>query len=227
MKYLTLYILVIYFCLNSLNVLSQQQDCQNSDLPDDVNELLEKVNQINNSDIINYSFTEQIGNHNIAEIYSTQISLVDMNIVAIGQYGNNNKGIVNQNGLGQEIGLFQDGNHNTAYLTVYGNNIYNVVTQVGNHNYVEHDIENSTLGSASLKAVSSEQYGNQNSITLQTAMDYSTVEVIQNGNNNNAELDLTNAGLQTDPYKIEQTGNNGEVIISHSEFYMPMQSNVQ
>lgn len=224
MKYLIKYFLVIFLCVSSFYVLAQQQDNSNPNLPADVNELLEKINQISNSEDLNISFTEQNGNNNNLEVYS-QSGLSQRNIVAIGQYGNNNEGIINQNGLGQEVGLYQNGNKNTATLNINGNNIFNVVTQVGNHNYVEQDIDNGN--STNLKTVSSEQYGNTNSIVLQTAMDYSTVEVVQNGNNNNAELDLTNAGSQTDSYRVEQTGNNGKVVVTQSDFYMPMQSGVQ
>jgi hypothetical protein len=146
MKYVIFCFIAIYFYFGSINLKAQQANCQNSNLPNDVNELLERVNQINNPDIVNYSFTEQIGNNNIAEVYSFQLNLVDKNIVAIGQYGDNNEGIVSQNGYNQEIGLFQNGSNNKAYLTANGSKIFNIVTQVGNHNYVEHDIENSTGG---------------------------------------------------------------------------------
>ncbi len=226
MKYFVIIFIIISICASSINVLAQQQESSNSALPDNAIELLEII-QTDNSNNYTYSVTDQIGNNNDLEIFSAQQEMLESNIVAIGQYGNNNSGIINQNGFGQELGIYQNGNQNTALITANGSNIFDAVTQVGNNNYVEHDIENDYSSSAELKIVSSEQYGNSNSITLQTAMDFSTVEVVQNGNNNNVELDLTNAGLQTDPYRVEQTGNNAEVVITKSDFYMPMQSKVQ
>lgn len=220
-----LLICVFSFCVGSLWVDAQEiNEPFNPDLSENVIVLLEKVNQIKSSDNQSAILTEQIGDLNTVEILSDPQGDVNKNIVAIAQYGNQNTGILNQIGNGQEIGIYQKGDQNIADISVKGLNIYQTVTQIGSDNYVKHDIENGS--NTSIKKVMSEQIGDDNKIILLSgALDYSIIEVKQNGNNNNAELDITNAGIKTDPYQITQNGDNFNIVITKSDFYMPMKSN--
>ncbi len=219
---------VIFLLVLSISVYAQENlEITNLSLTENTFEMLE-LSQLESQDVLNFTITKQVGNHNEIELISTHQGGINRNIVAVAQFGNNNTGIINQDGNKQGIGIYQDGNQNLANLYIKGNNVYSVVTQVGNHNYVKQDIENDNTDISPLKSVLTEQYGNHNSINLETGIyDYAVIEIKQHGNNNNAELDLTGASFQTEPYQIDQTGNNAEVIITKSDFYMPMKSNLE
>jgi hypothetical protein len=221
MKYRFL-ICVISLCVISLFVDAQEIDGTIvPDMSEDVMGLLDKATQVESSDNLSIVLTEQIGDLNTLTFLSDPQGEINKNIVAIAQYGNQNNGIINQTGNEQLIGVFQKGDQNTVDLSIHGFNIYNTITQVGSKNYVKHDIENGT--NITIKKVTNEQIGNENTIVLQSGvLDYSIIEVRQTGNNNNAEIDLTNTGVQIDPYQIIQTGDNFNISIIKSEFYMPM-----
>lgn len=221
MKYLKIILVFVSISVSGLFSQAQEFNLFNNGPGQELEYLIE-LNQLASNDQ-QCAITKQIGHENSIEIIATQQIQTDANIVASIQMGNNNQGALNQNGDNQLIGLIQKGSLNVAKTTVTGNNIFNAIVQIGNNNFVESDINNSIGGDN--KTVSSIQLGNENSIELQTAMDFSTVEVIQTGNNNIATLDLTGYGLQTEPYKLEQTGHNAEVTITKSDFYMPMKSN--
>lgn len=198
-------------------------EINNSDLLDNTFDIVEQ-NQFESQEVSSFIITKQVGDQNEIEILSDPQSAINRNIVAITQFGSQNSTIFNQNGNDQRVGIFQAGNQNTANLFYKGDNIFSVVTQVGFKNYVSHDIDNGS--NSSYKKVISEQIGNENTIILQSGIvDYSLIEITQKGNNNNAELNLTNTGLQTESYQIEQTGNNADIVITKSDFYMPMKSN--
>jgi hypothetical protein len=210
------------FFLSSIvpNAKAQEQDLI---LPATALEVVNMLNETGGSEYINYSFTEQKGNDNLIEIFTAELSQLNKNIVAVGQFGNANLGVVSQNGNNLKTGICQNGNQNTANINSLGNNIYSLVTQVGNNNLVEQDIENNNQETS--KNVSTEQLGDDNVIKLVTStFDYSSIEVVQNGSNNMVDLDFTNAGSQSEPYSVTQTGNDAAVIINQSYFYMPMQS---
>jgi len=212
-------LLISYFRVNA----QEKTEFENSELIENTIELL-KLNQLEHEEILNFSLTKQVGNNNDIQILSDPQSAFNHNLIAVVQFGNQNSGIINQNGNNQGIGVFQKGNQNEANLFIKGDNIFSVVTQVGYKNYVSHDIDNGS--NSSYKKVISEQIGNENRIILQSGVvDYSLIEIRQNGNNNNAELNLTNTGLPTESYQIEQTGNNADIVITKSDFYMPMKSN--
>jgi len=219
MKSIVYIIIAISFSVSGTYCQAQINDIFNCQPGDALDYLIELNQSVTNNQ--QSAFTNQIGNSNSVEIYSSQQLSSDANLIISGQTGHNNQSVVTQNGDNQLIGIMQYGNGNTAQTTVIGNNIFNAIIQNGNNNFVKNDIENSP--DIDYKIVKSVQVGDQNSITLQTAMDFSTITVKQFGSNNTADLNLTGAGLQTESYSVEQNGNGSEVSVTQSDFYMPMQ----
>jgi hypothetical protein len=217
MMYRYIILCIISFCVSSFSVLAQLSESPaHPELPDGALELLHQLNQHSNSHG-SYAITQQVGEANIAQI-SLQHVREDQDVVAIGQYGANNRSDVSNEGAQHWIAVFQVGDQNEAIVSSQGSNVYSFVAQMGQGNYVNEDIENID---ASPKTVSTVQYGNGNSIELKTAQDYVNIDVVQSGTGNFAELDFTDMGGQTEPYKVEQF-DGGKVSISHSAFFMPM-----
>ncbi len=216
-------IIFLSFCVCSMHVIAQDQDeIISPELSENAMELLERINQISISEQSSLVSTEQFGDRNTVDVLSSQEGQMNTNAVFIAQFGNDNSGIVKQNGHGHALGVLQDGNENRADIIMNGNNIQSIVTQVGDRNVVEENVSNSYIETATRKIFLTEQNGDDNNINFEIAtMDFGSVEIFQDGNKNNATVDVE--GSPSSLYRVEQAGG-ATVNISQSAFYMPMKS---
>ena len=111
--------------------------------------------------------------------------------------------------IGNSASVIQQGNHNSASITMTGDRNSFGLLQNGNNN----DYEGAISGEENLLRVF--QLGNNNFISQDLSGNNMEMEIIQQGNNHEL-IHIDNSGLSP-AYQINQTGNNGMRIIIEND----------
>lgn len=153
--------------------------------------LLQPSELLNQTDNLNgnEAFIKQVGDDNEVDLVQSQVGIEQLNLTEVLQSGDYNVARIFQDGGENRIVLIQNGNANTYELVIEGSDNNSAVIQNGDSNSI---------------------------IQKLTSTNEVNIEFLQQGNEN--EIIHIQEGVQAKDFKINQIGNNLQLIITQSDY---------